>query len=247
MKKLILCAMALMYAFAALCQTAEPAEPAAAAAPASAASNNEWLPSFSAVEIAAAADVHFVRIADSEAPRIVFDTKGSYTTKFRFEVKNHLLLINERVDPRRPERTSVTVYYNTLESLKIDDAAVTFREPVTGKLFDLTVGSRASVTMTLDVKDLNLELSGRNSSAKLDGAARYMTLYVANGKVDAASLEVMAARVNVTAGGSASIYATERLEATTSTNGTLNYKSEPFILRGATRFMGGDIRQSKQQ
>ena len=234
--------MALLLPFAGFCQTDEPAASAPAAA---AVEKSEWLPSFTAVEIAAAADVQFVRIADSEAPKIVYDTKGSYTTKFRFEVKNHVLQISERVDARRPERTSVTVYYNTFDRLTVDDAAVTFREPVTGKTLDLTVGTRASVTATLDVKDLNMELSGRNSSVNLDGTARYMTLYVANGKVEASGLEVMSARVNVTAGGAASIHVTERLEATTTTNGTLNYKSEPYILRGAAGFMGGDIRQSK--
>lgn len=243
MKRLIACAFALVLPFAAFCQNSEAATPAES----SAAAKSEWLQSFTAVAIEAAADVVLIQVPESEAPRIIYDTKGSYTTKFRFEVKNHVLHIDERVDARRPERTVITIYYNTLDALTVEEATVTLRQPIAAKLFDLTLGARASLTAALDVQDLNMELTGRSSRAKLTGKARYMTLAVANGTVDASELEVMAARVAVMAGGMASIDVTDRLEATTATNGTLRYKSEPAILREATRFMGGNIQQNKQQ
>ncbi len=239
MKKLILSAVALLFVSACFAQTAEPVETQR-----SATEKSEWLQSFSAVNIEAPIEVTFIRIPDNEAPKIVYDTKGSYTTKFRFEVKNRVLRINERADSRRPEQTKVTIYYNTLDALSITDAAAAFREPITAKLFDLKVGTHASLTATLDVKDLNMELTGR-SSAKIDGTVRYLTLYVANGTVDGLGLEAMAARVNVTSGGSVTLDVSERLEATTSTNGTINYKTEPTIVRGGTRFMGGNIEQAQ--
>ncbi len=237
MKKLILSTVVLLFASACFAQTAEPID-----ARHSASEKSEWLQSFSAVNIEAPVEVTFVRIPDSEAPKIVYDTQSSYTTKFRFEVKNRVLRISERADPRRPEKTKVTVYYNTLDALSITDAAATFREPIAVKLFDLKIGGHASLAATLDVKDLNMELTGR-SSAKIEGTARYLTLYVSTGTVDALDLETMAARVNATSGGSVTLDVTERLEATTSTNGTVNYKTEPPIVRGGARFMGGNIEQ----
>ncbi len=239
MKKLILSLLALSFASVCLAQTAEPAAPQP-----SATEKSEWLQSFSSVNIEAPIEITFVHIPDSEAPKIVYDTQGSYTTKFRFEVKNRVLRISERVDSRRPEKTKVTVYYNTLDALSITDAAATFREPITAKLFDLKVGAYASLTATLDVKDLNMELTGR-SSAKLEGSVRYLTLYVSTGTVDALGLETMATRVNATSGGSVTLDVTERMEATTSTNGTVNYKTEPPIVRGGTRFMGGNIERAR--
>ena len=236
MKRLIVCALALLFPFAGFCQTD--------AAPAAANGNsakNEWLKAFTAVEVNGAMNIELVQVPASEAPKIVYDTKGSYTTKFTFEIKDNTLRIYERVDSRRPERTTVTLYYNTLESLSLTEATATFRDPVAARLFDLTVGPRVLLHATLDVQDLHLELSGRESRVVLEGKARYMTLSVSNGTVDALGLDVMAARANVSSGGAAFVDVTERLEVSTSTNGRLNYKSEPAILRSESRFMGGDV------
>jgi len=111
MKKMILTAV--MLAAAALCRAQQPAETG---------ERREWLTSFTAVEVSAPLDVKFVQVPDTEAPKIVYDTKGSYTTKFRAEVKDKVLRITERSDARRPDRTSVTVYYNSLERVAIADA-----------------------------------------------------------------------------------------------------------------------------
>lgn len=57
--------------------------PVAAASDTSGGERSEWLPSFTAVEVAAPVDIRFVQVPDTEAPRIIYDTKGSYTTRFR--------------------------------------------------------------------------------------------------------------------------------------------------------------------
>ena len=239
MKILIVSAIALLSASMGFAQTVEPLT-----LESSASAKQEWLQSFSAVEINAPLSIVFIRIPATEAPKIIYDTKGAYTTKFRFDIKNHVLRINEKADSRRPEQTVVTVYYNSMESLSLIDATASFREPIETDLFDLTIGSRAALTATIDVKDLKMELSG-NSTATLDGSARYLTLEASTGKVDALALVVMAARVNAASGATVSLDVTERLEATTSTNGAIYYKTEPNIMRGGIHFMGGDIEQAK--
>ena len=239
MKIQISSAIALLLSFAGFAQTIEPIS-----LESSDTAQQEWLQSFSAVEINAPLNILFIRIPAAEAPKIIYDTKGAYTTKFRFDIKNHVLRINEKADSRRPEQTIVTVYYNSLESLSLFDATASFREPIIADLFDLTIGSRAALTTTLDVKDLKMNVTG-NSSATLDGSARYLTLDASTGKVDALNLVVMAARVNATSGASVMLDATERLEATTSTSGTVYYKTEPSIMRGGIHFMGGNIEQAK--
>ncbi len=239
MKIQISSAIALLFSFAGFAQTIEPIS-----LESSDTAQQEWLQSSSAVEINAPLNILFIRIPAAEAPKIIYDTKGAYTTKFRFDIKNHVLRINEKADSRRPEQTIVTVYYNSLESLSLFDATASFREPIIADLFDLTIGSRAALTTTLDVKDLKMNVTG-NSSATLDGSARYLTLDASTGKVDALNLVVMAARVNATSGASVMLDATERLEATTSTSGTVYYKTEPSIMRGGIHFMGGNIEQAK--
>ena len=227
--------------------------PVAAASDTSGGERSEWLPlatygdnklpglpSFTAVEVAAPVDIRFVQVPDTEAPRIIYDTKGSYTTRFRAEVRDRVLRITERRDARRPERTTVTVCYNTLERISVSDAAATFEGRFSATLLDLTVGGAAKLTADLDVKDLRMELSG-HSSAALSGTVRYLTLFVSTGAVEAPELETMSAQVNVTSSGSATLWVTDRFEAKTSTGGRIAYKGEPAVLRVSEKFMGGSI------
>lgn len=200
----------------------------------------EWLTSFTAVEVAAPLDIRFVQVPDTEAPKIIYDTKGSYTTRFRFEVRDRVLTVSERPDARRSERTQVTVYYNRLERIAIADATATFDSTLVATVLDLTVGGMAQVKAKLDVKDLKLEQTGK-SHASLTGAARYLSLYLSSGSLDAGALEVMSAEANVTGSGSASLWVTDRFEGRTSTGGKIAYRGNPTIIRGGEKFMGGDI------
>lgn len=219
---------------------AEPNPAAADRNAADSAARSEWLPSFTSVVVSGPFDIAFVQVPDTQAPRIEYDTKGSYTTRFRFEVKDKVLRITERTDTRRPERTAVKVCYNAVDAFTITDAAATFDGTLTASILDLTVGGRGSLAAALDVEDLKMELSG-HSKAVLTGKVRYLSLLVSSGAVDAAELEVMAAQVNATSGGAVTLTVTDRLEATTSTKGTIDYKGRPAIVRGGSKFLGGAI------
>ena len=208
--------------------------------PATDGGQREWLTSFTAVEVAAPLDIHFVQVPETEAPRIIYDTKGSTSMRFRFEVRDRILTVTERPDARRAERTQVTVYYNSLERIAIADAAATFDSTLTATVLDLTIGGMARVKAPLQVKDLKLEQTGK-SHASLTGTARYLTLFLSSGSLDATSLEVMSAEANVTGSGSASLWVTDRFEGRTSTGGKIAYRGNPTIIRGGEKFMGGDI------
>lgn len=200
----------------------------------------DWLTTFTAVEVTAPIDITFVQVPDTEAPRIIYDTKGSTTSRFRAEVSNKVLYISERFDSRRADRTSVTVYYNSLDRVAIADAVATFDSPLSATLLDLTMGGSARLTAALDVKDLKMELTGK-SSATLSGAVRYLSLYVSAGTCQAADLEVMSAEVNVTGSGSASLWVTDRFQGKTSTGGKISFKGDPTVVRRDLKLMGGDI------
>lgn len=202
---------------------------------------SEWLQNFSSLEILGPVDVVLVAVSGEQAPKISWDTKGAYTSKFRYQIKDRVLRISERTDPRRPERTTVTVYYNTLRELRVSDARVTCQDTLCGDLFDLYVEGKSSVEAGLDVKDLKMDLSGQ-STANLSGVARYMTLTATAGTVSAEALDVMSATVESRSGASVRISVSERIDARTSMRGTITFKGKPSIIRGAgVRFMGGSI------
>ena len=149
MKKMILTAV--MLAAAALCRAQQPAETG---------ERREWLTSFTAVEVSAPLDVKFVQVPDTEAPKIVYDTKGSYTTKFRAEVKDKVLRITERSDARRPDRTSVTVYYNSLERIAIADIMKAADEGKLEEVFGTGTAAVVSPVKELDWEGKVAHISG---------------------------------------------------------------------------------------
>ena len=210
MKKMILSAVMLVFAASGRAQEAGAASPT---------EHNEWLTTFEAVAVDADLDIKFVKVPDTEAPKIVYDTKGSYTSKFRAEVKDKTLRISERPDSRRPDRTEGTV-----------DAVQ----------LDLTLGRKASLTAAFDVKDLRMELTG-GSSATLTGKASYLTLFASTGRVAASGLEVMSAEVNAQSKADVSLWITDRFIGKTTTNARITYKGQPAVVRGGAKFMGGEI------
>ena len=206
-----------------------------------AAEKSEWLPAFTRIEASGAFDVVFERVPDSEAPKIVYDTKGSYTTKFRAEVKDRVLRIRERIDSRRPERTQVRVCYNTLSSFALTDAKASLADTLRQSLLDVALAGGASLEGTLEVQDLDMSVSDK-ASALLGGSARYLTLQASGGQVNAAELETMSARVSAQSNAEVRVWVTDRLEARTSTGAVLHYRGEPAIVRTALKFMGGEIK-----
>lgn len=234
MKKLILSAAALLAAFVA------PVRAEAPQTDAETAPRSEWLAPFTAVEVAAEADVVFIRVPDTEAPRVVYDTKGLDNARFRAVVRNRKLSISERTGLRRAERTSVRVYYNTLTAISLSDAAATFEEELAAPLLDLQISGRASLTAQIAAQDLDMDLSGQ-STARLTGSVRYLTLAASTGEVDASGLAVTAARIEASNGAQVRLQVADRLEATTSTKATIRYKGTPAVLRCGTRFAGGTI------
>lgn len=215
-------------------------EPVAKPVVQSATEKSEWLPSFTTIAVDATLDIVLVKVPDTEAPKIIYDTKGSYTTKFRAEVKDHVLRISERSDARRPERTQVKVFYNELQQITINYASAVFDSPLDMAMLDMTVGGDARVEARLDVKDLKLELTG-HCKVLFSGSVRFLSLALSTGKFDASKLEVMSADVNASGSSTASLWVTERLVAKTSTGAKITYKGSPEIVRGASKFMGGDI------
>lgn len=226
MRKLISCVVALVASLGAVAQDG--------------ASVSEWLPEFSEAVLNGPFSITFEQVPETEAPRIVYDTKGSYTSKFRAEVKNGVLTITEKAESRRTTVTEVKVCFHNLRKVRISGAAVSIPEPYPTAVLDLAVGGGAALDAALDVTDLLLEVSGR-SKAVLTGKARYFTLMASAGKVDAARLEAMSVRVEASNGAEVAVDASERLEARTSTNARINYSGDPAVVRGGAGFTGGEV------
>lgn len=202
---------------------------------------SQWLGSFDAINICGVMQVSLIRIPETEGPKIIFDTKGSTTTKFKAEVdKKGVLNVNETVDAKRTSITEVKIYYQKLSKLTVAGSDVVLEQPFEDKMFDISVSGGAVLRATVNVSDLAVDVTGQ-SSVVIDGAARYMGLKVSTAKFDAVNLQTMATIADASHGAEVSLFVTERLEATTSTSAKISYKGSPSIIRIHSSLFGGEI------
>lgn len=204
-------------------------------------SGSQWLPVFTAVEIAAPADVLLVQVPDTEAPKIVYDTKGSTMTKFRAEVRDGVLRISERRDSRRAERTAVTVYYNTLQKLTVQEASVSFDAPFRATLFDLVLGSSAQLKGYARRGRPLARTHGQQyrGDAHRQGPLHARLRFGRTGRCGRAGDDVGRGQCHWSS--RVVLQVTDRLEAKTSTGGVVTYKGNPAVVRTDEKFMGGSI------
>ena len=149
----------------------------------------EWLPSFNGVIVEGLFRIRFERVPMDQAPKIVFNTKGVYDSRFTAEVnKNKMLVISERIGTRERSETEVTVYYNNLKEIRISGANATFGEPIDFPQARCWFSNGAVVSAALDVKDLQMDVTGK-SVVVLTGKVRYWDLNVSTAQVDAAAEE----------------------------------------------------------
>ncbi len=216
-------------------------QPAAeSAAGGSATARREWRPSFDEVVVTAPGDIVFVRVPDTEAPRIICDTRGVENTRFSAEVRDRVLRIRERSDVRRSVRTTVEVGYNELKSLSLTDASAAFGEPLSAHLLDLKIGERATLRAEVDAGDLLVELLG-DGQVSLTGCVRYLTLDASAGRFDSSGMECMAARVVARNRAQVRLQAADRLEVRAATGASVRYGGAPSLLRIAEKVFPGQV------
>lgn len=201
----------------------------------------DWLTPFTAIKIDGPMNVIFKKVPTVEDSRIIYDTKGNITSKFKFEVdKNGVLVVSEKSDPKRTSVTDITIYYHSLREVKIAHAKAEFEQSIEGTIFDLTVSGGAMVVLDVKTLDIAVECTGV-SRLTLSGDTKYLTMRVSTAKVDCSKLAVMSATIECSHSSEVRVNVSERLEATTSTGAKLLYKGNPIILRDHTAIFGGDI------
>lgn len=203
----------------------------------------QGLTRFDAIDVDAPIKLTLTKISDSEIPYILYDTKDVYTSKFSFEVdKSGVLKIRERNDPKRESITEVHVYYNHLKSISISRADVVTEEVIDAHLLDINISNDAHFIAEIDTQDLKINITGK-CRVEISGEALYQTADVATAIYNAINLSTMSTTVSVSHNANATIDATQRLEAKSTTGGTINYKSTPDIYREEISLFGGEVKQ----
>lgn len=201
----------------------------------------DLLSAFSKLEIDGKMNVTLKCVASAADTKIVYDTKGCTTSRFKASVnKEGILRVEERIDQKRETTTDVTIYYNALTDIKILRASAVFEDVIDARILDLTVAGGATVKMAVESLDTAVDCTGR-SSVILSGTSRYFRLNASSSTVDARDLSTVSSIIDASHNAEVRIEVSERLEATTSTSAKLLYRGKPTIVREHTSLFGGDI------
>lgn len=202
----------------------------------------EFLSSFTAIDVDAPIILTLIKITDGEAPYIIYDTKGFYTSKFLAEVdrKSNTLKITERNDPKRESVTEVKVFFTNLTDISISKAKTTVEGTLASQLLDIYISNDATFSANIDVLDLVVGASGK-SRVVITGDTHYQTANISTAEYDARGLSTISTVAEASHNATVKVDAVERLEAKTTTGGKVIYRTQPVILRSQVSLFGGEI------
>ena len=192
-------------------------------------------PDFHAVEIEGPMKVCF-ETADAEHPvGISYYANDFKTGKYVSKVENGVLKLKMQRQ-KSADSLQVTVRYNSLNSVKVSGGDIRFVGLLKTNLLDVKVSGGARFEATLDVADLQLEVTGR-SNVILNGKSRYMDASVSTAVVDASQLQVMAVTVDASNKAEVTVQATDRIVMKSTTSAVIRYAGNPAIERSRTSSM----------
>ena len=204
----------------------------------------ENLSSFDSIDINAPIKLSLIKIGKDEAPYIIYDTKGCYTSKFEFQglkKGNGVLKIDERSDSKRESVTEVEVYFNELSDISISKADATVTGTLNAQLLDLFISNDSHFVADVNTLDIKVYASGK-CCIVLTGEARYQTVDISTADYNAAKLNTVSTVASSSHNATVKVNATERLEAKSSTGGKILYTTQPIILRSEITLFGGEIK-----
>lgn len=204
-------------------------------------SRREWLGNFNTVSLNGDMKVRLIRNPENSQPMIVVKSADQELSKLKYSVNSKgLLTVRESGGGKRTVATEIEIYFSSITDLKIVGSDVEVEGTLDETMLDIEVSGGGFVKADINVEDLLAKVSG-SSTLDLQGKAQYMMLDVTVAKVDLRRLETMSAEVSVTQRGEATVYATERLAATTNMGGSIFYKGKPSIVRANSKLLGSSI------
>ena len=206
------------------------------------------LPAFAQQEIRSEGSLDFskadlsgtltVKMIRSDTARIAIKLQDAEINRLNWGVKDGLLTVRLKPGMNGKGSADVTLYYDSLSSVKVSGANVSVAGVLSAVMLDIDLSAGATFGAELATKDTYMKVAG-NSVANVTGTTKYFTLVAgARSKVDCRALT--AEDVRVEAGSAAEVYVnvTARLQMTADTGAAIFYKGSPEILRSSSKMLG---------
>ena len=191
---------------------------------------------------------HRISVSGSVSVTLVKGDEPAYvatgnTDKLKVEVDNGKLRVsNIDVVDGWNKRAIVTVWYTEINTLYASAGAdVKHEGTMNVSTLDLSADTGAKGDLTIDAQSMEVNV-GEGSVLKLDGATKVLEAKVSTGGV-LKSMDLIAHRVYVSAntGASATVHATEEIEASATLGANVSYSGDPSKVK-VTENLGGSVK-----
>lgn len=143
------------------------------------------------------------------------------------------------------EEIKVKIYYKgTLEDIEaFEGSFITSSKPIKSSDLEITAKEGAEIRLEIETEDLEVKaVSGANITLNGTVSGTMEVNIKAGGTLQAQNLKTKKAKVSVSAGGTAEIFATDFVKAETKAGGTINIYGKPAKIEQKT-IAGGSINQ----
>lgn len=144
------------------------------------------------------------------------------------DVSGNGLRIHLEGNNHRNIDVQINLTYRELEEISISSAArVKAEEAITASSLEIEVSSAGGGELSLNTGNVEIEVSSAGN-LELSGKADRMEADISSaGDLDAYDLQCQEAEIDVSSGGSANVFITNRIDARANSGGTVRYKGEP--------------------
>jgi hypothetical protein len=171
-----------------------------------------------------------------------YTTSGD-TEKLKIKVDDGKLKITRlNITDGWKDKVYVTVWYTDLRSVYASAGAqISHEGTLNAGNFELSMDTGANGELTIDAQSLDVNV-GEGGVLRLDGSARVVEASATTGGILKAR-ELIAHRVYVKSntGASATVHATEEIDASASLGGSVSYTGDPEIVK-VKESLGGSVR-----
>jgi hypothetical protein len=185
-----------------------------------------------------------ITLVASDANKI--ELSGTNSGEVEFVTKNNLLKIRMPLGRTLDgESVKATLYYKTLNDIDASEGAhITSSTPINVPKMTVTAKEGGQVELNLDVRNVDVR-AVTGGIIRLAGTATNMDAKLGTGGVlDAKPLQTEQTTINISAGGTADITATESVDASVKAGGDINIFGNPKNVKQKTTF-GGSITVKK--
>jgi hypothetical protein len=173
-----------------------------------------------------------VKLIQGEKPSFVMTTSQDLHSKVRIWVEDNMLHVKTKVNNLGADEIKLTITVKDLESIKIEGGVfLTTLGFLKLKDFDLQVEGGAHIDMKVNAETIRAKSSG-GVNMEFEGTANHFTaISEGAGNIDADHLEAKIVECRVAGVGNASVYATEKLNATVEGLGKIGYRGNPELTK----------------